>query len=117
MASNNDNLLTGLLLGGIVGLSLGILFAPKSGKELRDDLMEEGDDMLGKAKDELETVKKELESIRKKINDTIARAKHTMTAEEQEYQDALNSIDEEDEAEEAPKKKTRKKTTEKKSDA
>ncbi|PKN66604.1 MAG: YtxH domain-containing protein [Deltaproteobacteria bacterium HGW-Deltaproteobacteria-12] len=33
---------TGLLIGGALGVLAGILFAPKSGKELRSDIKEKG---------------------------------------------------------------------------
>jgi gas vesicle protein len=39
MAENNGDLLTGFIVGGIIGFALGVLFAPKSGKELREDIM------------------------------------------------------------------------------
>ena len=38
-------------LGALVGGTLGILFAPKSGKETRKELKEKIDDLLEKAKD------------------------------------------------------------------
>lgn len=38
MSENNSDLLVGLIIGGLVGVTLGILFAPKSGKETRADI-------------------------------------------------------------------------------
>ncbi|KGX89149.1 hypothetical protein N784_02145 [Pontibacillus litoralis JSM 072002] len=37
---NSKDFLIGSLIGGIVGASVALLFAPKSGKEMRDDLNE-----------------------------------------------------------------------------
>ncbi|MFB3886948.1 MAG: YtxH domain-containing protein [Thermodesulfobacteriota bacterium] len=37
-----NNFLTGLLIGSAVGGLAGLLFAPKSGKELRDDIKTSG---------------------------------------------------------------------------
>jgi len=41
----------GFLIGGVLGALAGILFAPKSGKELRSDLKEKGNEVLKDAKD------------------------------------------------------------------
>jgi gas vesicle protein len=41
----------GLLIGGALGALAGILFAPKSGKELRSDIKEKGSKVLKDAKE------------------------------------------------------------------
>jgi gas vesicle protein len=49
MAQNNGMLkgiVIGLLAGGAIGAVLALLYAPKSGKELRSDLREKADDLL-----------------------------------------------------------------------
>jgi len=52
MSDNNGNLFTGFFIGALVGVTLGILFAPKSGKEMREDIARNTDKLLVKAKDE-----------------------------------------------------------------
>jgi gas vesicle protein len=54
MSENNKDLLAGLLIGGLIGAALGILYAPKSGKDTRDDIAGKAKNFLGKAKDEYE---------------------------------------------------------------
>jgi len=54
MSEENGNLLMGLFIGGLVGAVLGILYAPKSGKETREDICRKTDDLLEKAKEEYE---------------------------------------------------------------
>ena len=76
MASNGGDLFKGFVLGGLVGMAVGILFAPKSGKDMREELMEESDDLLEKAKKELDKVKKDLTELRVKITETIDRGKN-----------------------------------------
>lgn len=118
MASSGD-LFKGFLAGGLVGLAVGILFAPKSGQDMREELMTEGDDLLGKAKNELEKIKSELGDLKDKITDTIDRGKtvfeQAQTVEERDFEAEINSMNDEAEEKPAPKKTTaRKKTTEKK---
>ena len=55
------------LLGAGIGLGLGILFAPKSGKETRADLKKKMDNLIEKAKNiDVEEVK---ETIERKVNE------------------------------------------------
>ena len=42
MSENNSDLLVGLLIGGLIGAAFGILFAPKSGKKMREDIFSTG---------------------------------------------------------------------------
>jgi len=52
MAERDWDLVKGLVVGGLIGAAIGILFAPKSGKETRQDLANKADEMLAKAKEE-----------------------------------------------------------------
>lgn len=52
MLERNGDLLKGLIIGGLIGAALGILYAPKSGKETREDIARKTEDLLSKAKDE-----------------------------------------------------------------
>jgi gas vesicle protein len=54
MSERNGDLLKGLFIGGLIGMALGILFAPKSGKETREDITHKANDLLTKAKEEYE---------------------------------------------------------------
>jgi gas vesicle protein len=54
MANNNESsfskgLATGIIIGGAVGAAIALLFAPKSGRELRQDLTERSGDLYEKA--------------------------------------------------------------------
>ena len=54
MSNNNDDsnavlyLLAGVGLGAIIGAAAGLLFAPKKGDEIRDDLAERFKELKGK---------------------------------------------------------------------
>ena len=54
MSERNGDLLKGLLIGGLIGVVAGILYAPKSGKETREDIARTTEDLLSRAKDEYE---------------------------------------------------------------
>jgi gas vesicle protein len=49
-----DDGIKGLVVGGLIGALLGILYAPKSGKETREDLSKSADEMFTKAKEQYE---------------------------------------------------------------
>ncbi len=50
----NIGFLKGILVGGLIGAALGILFAPKSGKETREKIAQKSGEFFSKAKDEIE---------------------------------------------------------------
>jgi gas vesicle protein len=54
MSEKNGDFFKGLLIGGLIGAIAGILYAPKSGKETREDIARTTDDLLYRAKDEYE---------------------------------------------------------------
>ena len=54
MTEKNSDLLKGLFIGGLIGIGLGVLFAPKSGKETREDITRKANDFLSKAEEEYE---------------------------------------------------------------
>ena len=50
VTKHDRNLFKGLLIGTLVGAAAGIVFAPKSGRELRSDIMGEGEKAIREAK-------------------------------------------------------------------
>jgi gas vesicle protein len=54
MSEKSNDLLKGLFIGGFIGVVLGILYAPKSGKETREDIARTTEDLLSKGKEEYE---------------------------------------------------------------
>ena len=57
--TRSENLIAGVVIGGLIGALIGILYAPKSGKETREDIGKKADELLKKAKIEYEdTVRK-----------------------------------------------------------
>ena len=68
----------GLLIGSLVGIVVGMLYAPKSGRETRDELSEKAKDIAGKLKDEydvaFEKSKTAYENLLKKLKEVEAKA-------------------------------------------
>ena len=54
MSEKSSDLLKGLFIGGLIGVILGVLYAPKSGKETREDIARTTEDLLSRGKEEYE---------------------------------------------------------------
>ena len=54
MSDRTGDLLKGLLIGGLIGAAIGILYAPKSGRETREEIGRKAEEMLAKAREEYE---------------------------------------------------------------
>lgn len=58
MASSGDSFFKGFVIGSILGGIAGILLAPKSGKDLRDELSEEAEKVIDHSKSDFENARK-----------------------------------------------------------
>jgi len=99
MASENNQgkgLLIGLLIGGAIGALAGLLFAPKSGRELRQDIKNKSDEYLDdaeryitdartKAKDLINEGKKRSEKL---ISDARTKSDELLKDAERVFNDA-----------------------------
>ncbi len=105
MSTENSGFIKGFLLGGAMGVIAGLLFAPKSGHDFREDLKDESDDIIDKAKSELDKVRDELSDLKERITKNMEKRKQPgQTAEERAFEEGIaSSMDDEDEAKETPK--------------
>ncbi len=69
--------LKGLLIGGLIGAVAGILFAPKSGRETREDISRKTQDLVSKAREEYVSV---LEKSKEAYDAALERMKETKSA-------------------------------------
>ena len=63
MADNSNEFFKGFLLGGAIGAFIALLYAPKSGREMREDIKRKTEDLLKEAEIELERAQKKAEEI------------------------------------------------------
>ena len=82
MSEKGGDFLSGLLIGGIAGAILALLYAPKSGKETRADLGRRAEDLIATARDDyekaLERSKKTYESAIKRLRELESTAKESV---------------------------------------
>jgi len=120
MADHGGDLFKGFFLGSIVGVALGVLFAPRSGKDIRENLRGESDDLLDKAKSELENIKNELNELGSKISETIEKGKGIFetkeSSEEKDFEAEIQSDEEKPEQEDRPKTARKKRAQKKEKD-
>lgn len=55
MSDKTEDFLKGLVIGGMIGAVVGILCAPKSGNETREDIIKKADELMVKTKAEYES--------------------------------------------------------------
>ncbi len=78
------NFFKGVLIGGALGALAGILFAPKSGKNLRSDIKDKGNEILNegkkiyvdastKAKEIIDDVKHQANDLKREAEDTAEK--------------------------------------------
>jgi gas vesicle protein len=79
MSDRSVDFVKGLFIGGLIGAVLGILYAPKSGKETREDIARKTEDMMARAREEydlaLEKSKKAYETAVKRLKEVEISAK------------------------------------------
>lgn len=83
----------GLVIGGLIGIAIGILYAPKSGKETREDIAKSMDELREKSK-------QQIEEARIKMDELASRSKEIYKEQKEKINKALESI-----AKEAKEKK------------
>jgi len=71
------NFTIGLLLGAVVGVAIGFLYAPKPGKETRELLKEKAEAVKEKAAEVAEKAKEAAAEAKKKVEEKLVHHKET----------------------------------------
>ncbi len=82
MATNDC--IKGLIIGGLIGSVLGILYAPKSGKETRGEIRHSAEELLEKAKEQYE-------EARRKVEQLVGKEKELYTGKKERLKKALEA--------------------------
>jgi gas vesicle protein len=93
MTENNGmakGLVIGLLAGGAIGAIVALLYAPKSGKELRADLREKTDDLVGGAEEYLRAAKSKAGEI---VSEAKQRSDHLISDAKKKADSLLEDAD------------------------
>jgi gas vesicle protein len=72
---STDDCVKGFIVGGLIGAALGILYAPKSGKETRDGIRHSTEELLEKAKEQFEDASRKIEQLAHHEKELIAEKK------------------------------------------
>ena len=91
MLVNSKKMLEEAKVGGGIGALSGILLAPKSGKDTRDDIKEKVNNAKAKTIEQSENLKNNVKEAKSKIKDYLKdrKNKEAVTSEEVENEQAL----------------------------
>ena len=73
MENKNNNSLIALIAGALVGLGLGILFAPDKGSKTREKIKDKMDDLKEEAKEKFSSKK---DNVKETIDELISSSSH-----------------------------------------
>ncbi len=79
MSRESGSNLLAFLVGGLMGAGLALLFAPRSGRETREQIREYAKDLESKVKDQVEDVKKytseEIDKLKDRAKSAVEHGK------------------------------------------
>ena len=70
-----DDCIKGIIIGGLIGVAFGILYAPKSGKETREGIRHSTEELLEKAKEQFEEATRRIEQLAHREKEMLAGKK------------------------------------------
>jgi gas vesicle protein len=91
MSDRGIDFLKGLFIGGLIGAALGILYAPKSGKETRDDIARKAEELRVKAREEYELA---LEKSKKVYEAAVKRLKEAEISAREKVEEVESKVEE-----------------------
>jgi gas vesicle protein len=68
----------GLIAGGLMGAVLGVLYAPRSGKETRDRICKSSEELFEKTKEQVEQGQRKMEELAERGKELYAEKKEKL---------------------------------------
>jgi gas vesicle protein len=91
MSDRSVDFVKGLFIGGLIGAVLGILYAPKSGKETREDIARKTEDLMARAREEYELA---LEKSKKAYEAAVKRLKEAEISAKEKVEEVESKVEE-----------------------
>lgn len=91
MNAYKGDFLKGLIVGGLVGIISGILFAPKSGKETRQDIVKASDSARRRLKEMEAEAEKKIEEAGKKVGGLVQQGKEAFQDQKDRVKKAVDA--------------------------
>jgi gas vesicle protein len=78
MKKKNKSGFFAFLLGGMIGATIGLLYAPQSGEETRKILIDEGQEMVDNAKTSIQEAQERIEKLQEIAKNTLQEQKDSL---------------------------------------
>ncbi|MBA4397611.1 MAG: hypothetical protein C0394_09570 [Syntrophus sp. (in: bacteria)] len=91
MSDRGVDFVKGLVIGGLIGAVLGVLYAPKSGKETREDIAKKTEDLMARAREEYELA---LEKSKKAYDAAVKRLKEAEISAKEKVEEVEGKVEE-----------------------
>ncbi|MCK9196942.1 MAG: YtxH domain-containing protein [Syntrophales bacterium] len=84
MSNKIEGFIKGIILGGVMGVAVGVLYAPQSGRKTRRDINEKAAKLLTEAKEEYEAA---LKKSSKAYDSVVKQLKHLESSTEEKVEE------------------------------
>ena len=91
MSNQIEGFIKGIILGGVIGAGIGILYAPQSGRKTREDINRKAEELLTKAKEEYEAT---LKKSSKAYESAVKQLKHLESSTKEKVVEMGEKVDE-----------------------
>ena len=91
MSNQTEGFIKGIILGGVIGAGIGILYAPQSGRRTREDINRKAEELLTKAKKEYEAT---LKKSSKAYESAVKQLKHLGSSTKEKVGEMEEKVDE-----------------------
>ncbi len=91
MSNQIEGFVKGIILGGLIGAAIGILYAPQSGRKTRKDINNNAEELLAKAQKEYELA---LKKSGKAYESAVKQLKHLESSAKEKVGEIEEKVDE-----------------------